>query len=134
MWANLLPLLGLESDGGGLEGSAVGGVAGVLHESQEGRGGGGPFSRGAFPLWSDEGLRKMVMQTADKSRYQNLRKVAKIERWNVLFSHSFLKFRPTFPVLIDQLWIGSNVFAGRLQRNSQRQIMFMFNLQLLRLN
>jgi len=53
---SLDPLLGLESDGGGLEGSAVGGVAGVLLESQEGRGGGGPFSRGAFPLWSDEGL------------------------------------------------------------------------------
>ena len=61
--ANLLPLLrGLESDGGGLEGWTVGGV---LLDSQGGRGG-GPFSRGAFPLWSDEGLRKIEMQTAAK--------------------------------------------------------------------
>ena len=62
MRANLLPLLGLESDGGGLE---VWTVGGVLLDSQGGRGG-GPFSRGAFPLWSDEGLRKMEMQTAAK--------------------------------------------------------------------
>ena len=62
MRANLLPLLGLESDGGGLEGWTVGGV---LLASQGGRGG-GPFSRGAFPLWSGEGLSKMKMQTVEK--------------------------------------------------------------------
>ena len=40
----------------------------MVLDSQGGRGG-GPFSRGAFPLWSGEGLSKMKMHTVEKKSH-----------------------------------------------------------------